>query len=95
MNTDTVYLDVAAMLYADLARMVRARHSEAEYARLAGAAHMLYRDNTELRSRLADLEQLASSWTGVPAQHAPIAEARKLLRMRPACLVPAWKVGGP
>ena len=40
----------------------------------------VYRENNELRRRLAALEQLASSWSGSAESHTAIREARKALR---------------
>jgi BMFP domain-containing protein YqiC len=40
----------------------------------------VYRENNLLRQRLAALEQLASSWSGSPQNHAAIRDAREELQ---------------
>jgi len=40
----------------------------------------VYRENNLLRQRLADLERLASSWSGSPSNHAAIRDAREELQ---------------
>jgi hypothetical protein len=58
-----------------------------DYDKMAHAAYALYRENEQLRQKLADLEQLASSWSGNPGRHPVIAAARKMLQVRSRCLL--------
>jgi hypothetical protein len=51
-----------------------------EYDRLLRASAHVYRENMRLRTRLRELERLASSWTGTPERSPEIVRAREALR---------------
>ena len=50
-----------------------------DYENLLRAARRLYVENRDTRAALADLERLASSWTGTPERSRAIVRARAVL----------------
>jgi BMFP domain-containing protein YqiC len=51
-----------------------------DYDQALSMLTQVYKENTVLRQRLADLERLASSWAGAPDNHEAIRQARQELR---------------
>jgi hypothetical protein len=70
--------DVVNYLYASVFANQFVRR--VEYNSLLRVAADMYRENLSLRTRLRDLERLASSWTGTPERNVAIVRAREALR---------------
>ena len=82
-RSDAAYFDAMAYLFASLRHALDLRTPTREdYESLISICKRLYRENTELRERLRELERLASSWTGTPERHPVIQRARAALGRR-------------
>jgi len=83
MRMDTDSLDMMLRVASALRHLIDSRMPTLEdYERLVSVCKRFYRENTELRAALRDLERMASSWTGTPERNGPIQRARAALGRR-------------
>ena len=80
-RTDTNDFEAMALVFGSFYAAIHDRSlvTRRDYDNLLRAARRLYDENRSARTALADLEKLASSWTGTPERSSAIVHAREVL----------------